>query len=127
MTINRDWRVHAWVGHAFFCFLPSQGPLDCPFPLLSAILPKIISFSFPKILINQDWNHLSVQFSCLVLSNSFQPHGLQHTRLVYNHIVSRARTEPENAAYREYWGQEKEQSCSFTKALNPQKGAREGL
>ena len=52
---------------------------------------------------------------------------VRENKTLRNHIVSRARTEPENAAYREYWGQEKEQSCSFTKALNPQKGAREGL
>ena len=30
----------------------------------------------------------SVQFSCLVTSDSLQPHGLQHTRLLVNHQFS---------------------------------------
>ena len=33
---------------------------------------------------------LSVQFSCSVVSNSLQPHGLQHTRLSYSSPTPRA-------------------------------------
>ena len=52
------------------------------FFFLTSIYKIQLDWHFPKC--------FSVQFSCSVVSNSLQPHGLQHTRLSYSSPTPRA-------------------------------------
>ena len=68
--------------------MPSSNlTLCCPLLLLPSIFPSIIVFSNGlalRIRCPKYWSFSysisSVQFSCSGMSNSLQPHGLQHTR-----------------------------------------------
>ena len=45
--------------------------------------PSLFTWNYHNIV-----NQLSVQFSCSVVSNTLQPHGLQHARLPFHHQLS---------------------------------------
>ena len=79
------------------CPSPS-GHDTCPFLFVSTASPPPVSLikshSFYKAklqshLIHQNFK-ISVQFSCSVVSDSLQPHGLQHARLPCSSPTSRA-------------------------------------
>lgn len=68
------------------------------------------------------FSHPSKVHFLFLSQDSYQP----GTIFGLNHIVSRAGIELGNATWREHWDEEKEQSWSFSKVLNPQPGARKG-
>ena len=70
-------------------WIPSNHLILChPLLLLTSILPSIRVFSNESLLPIRwpkywsfCWSISSVQFSCSIMSNSLQSHGLQHARL----------------------------------------------
>ena len=86
ININTGWKVEV-----SFLFLPGpicplQSPVECP--AVTTVSRGVCfllhsSMNFPiwrSFFVSCAWR-VSVQFSCSVMSNSLQPHELQHTRL----------------------------------------------
>ena len=82
--------------------------------------PNPRAFRFPFS--SSAFSHPSKVHFLFLSQDSYQP----GTIFSLNHIVSRAGIELGNTTWREHCDEEKEQSWSFSKVLNPQQGARKG-